>query len=265
MFDDARMRPIVCLTLIAVASCASNQPESRYPSMSIGSGYSLPSSGSTTRSEGTGVGMSRELEAGLLVRPDEMIVDVRIEKEAATAPQALALAQTAAGELVARLQQAAPGATFTPCGTKVTPVGGHGKVIGASEAFTVAIEGRVELAFAPELDYWKRSALVVGIAELADRYDAAREAKTADKGVSLRSTRVAVKNAEAYRAKLTEIWVQRARAFAAAAQAHEAPLYLLDCAPPGEIAQKQQSLEEVALSLSVSCRLGSLKAPPAGR
>ena len=80
--------------------------------------------------------------------------------------------------------------------------------------------------------------------------------------MSLSRTQVIVKNPESYRGKLTELWVQRARAFAAAAQAREAPLYVLDCAPPGDIVQKQRSLEEIALSLSLTCRLGSLKAPP---
>ncbi len=254
------MRQIALMTLAGLAACAANEPH-QYPATSIGSGYSLASSESTGRFEPTGVGMSRELEAGLVVRPDEMIVEIRIDKEAPSAAQALALAQAAATELVARLQQAMPGATFMPCGTKVTPVGG--KIAGPAEAFRVALEGRIEVALMPELDYWKRSALVVALAELGDRYKAATAAKTADQGVWLTGTRVTVKNAEAHRGKLTELWVQRARAFAAAAQAREAPLYLLDCAPPGEIVQKQQSLEEVALSLSVSCRLGSLKAASA--
>ena len=151
---------------------------------------------------------------------------------------------------------------FIPCGTQVTPVGGRGKVGEAAGAFRVLLEGRIEVALAPALDYWKRSALVVALAEVTDWYEAARVAKTADRGVSLSRTQVIVKNPESYRGKLTELWVQRARAFAAAAQAREAPLYVLDCAPPGDIVQKQRSLEEIALSLSVTCRLGSLKVPP---
>jgi hypothetical protein len=254
-----RMRSIVWMPLIGLAACAASQPEPHYPSTSLGSGYAFSGTVPTAR-EVTGVGMSHELvEAGLVVRPDEMIVDVRITKEAPSAAQALALAQAAATDLVARLQQAAPGATFTPCGTRVTPMGGYSKTTASTESFDVTLEGRVEVAFAPELDYWRRSGLVVALGELAGRYEAARAAKTADMGVFLHSTRVAVKNAEGYRGKLTEIWVQRARAFATAAQAHEAPLYLLDCAPPGEITQTQKSLEEVALSLAVSCRLGSPK------
>jgi hypothetical protein len=257
-----RMRRIVLVALLCGGACASSEPM-QYPSTSVGSGYSGLASIAAPQAEATGVGMSRELEAGLVVRPDALMMEARIEKEAPTAPQALALAQTAAGELAVRLQQATAGAaTFTPCGTKVTP-NGRRKTAGSADAFAVTVEGRIEVALAAEADYWKRSALVAGLAELADRYSAARVAKTADAGVFLGRTRVVVKNPEASRAKLTELWVQRARAFAAAAQTHEAPLVLLDCAPPGEIAQKERSLEEIALSLSVSCRLGSLKAAAA--
>jgi len=255
------VRLTAILSLLCVGACAASQPEPYRPSLSLGSGYATASS-EPAHFAATGVGMSRELEAGLVVRPDALILDARVEKEAPTAAQALALAQITTTELAARLQQATSGAaTFTPCGTKVTPVGGRGKVAGPSEAFDVTIEGRIEVALAPELDYWKRSALVAALAELADRYRADKAA--ADKSVLLHNTRVVVKNPETYRGKLTEIWVQRARAFAAAAQTHEAPLVLLDCAPPGDIAQKERSLEEVALSLSVSCRLGSPKAAPA--
>ena len=256
------------LALLCLGACTTTQPpQERYPSASVGSGYSgygLVSSDPPRSFQATGIGMSRELEAGLVARPDLLQMEVRIEKEDSSASKALGLAQAASADLTARLQQATSAATtFIPCGTKVTPLAGQGKAAGPTDAFKVTIEGRIEMPLAPELDYWKRSALVVALAELADRYEAARAAKTADKGVWLTHSRVVVKDPETYRAKLTELWVKRARAFAAAAQAHEAPLHLLDCAPPGEIVQKERSLEEIGLSLSVSCRLGSLKAPAA--
>ena len=207
--------------------------------------------------------MTSDLQAGLVVRPDMLVMEVRIEKDDANAGRALALAQIAVADLTTRLQQATSGAAaFIPCGTQVTPVAGTGKAPATAGAFRVLLEGRIEVALAPNLDYWKRSALVVALAEVAHWYEAARAAKTADKGVSLSRTQVIVRNPESYRGKLTEMWVERARAFAAAAQAREAPLYVLDCAPPGDIVQKQRSLEEIALSLPVTCRLGSLKAPP---
>jgi hypothetical protein len=264
------MRLAASLALLCVGACASTSPGPTVPSFSVGSGYSGIASEPSRQFDTTGIGMSGGLDAGLVTRPDALVMEVRIRKENARAAEALAQAQAAATELTARLQQVTAGAAaFTPCGTQVTPVGGRSKTAApaGAGAFLVVIEGRIEVALAPTLDYWQRSALLVGLAELTDRYAAANDAKTADQGVSLTNSHVVVKNPESFRAKLTEQWVQRARGFAAAAQAHEAPLVLLDCAPPGEIVQKQRSFEEVALSLSVSCRLGSVKAaaatPPA--
>jgi hypothetical protein len=66
-----------------------------------------------------------------------------------------------------------------------------------------------------------------------------------------------VADPEAHRAKLTKQWVERARAFATAAQTTTTPLVLVDCQAPGEIAQRHISTEEVGLTLTVSCRLDS--------
>jgi len=254
------VRHIAIASMLCLGACASTRPDVPSAQHSVGSGYSSGSVESERRFDETGVRMISDQQAGLVVRPDMLLMEARIEKEDANAGRALGLAQLAVADLTARLQRATAGAAaFVPCGTQVTPVGGKEK---AAAAFRVLLEGRIEIALAPALDYWKRSALVVALSEVADWYEAARAAKTADRGVSLSRTQVVVKNPESYRGKLTELWVQRARAFAAAAQAREAPLYVLDCAPPGDIVQKQRSLEEIALSLPVTCRLDSPKAPP---
>jgi hypothetical protein len=255
------------LILVGLGGCAATSPDpalASYRSTAIGSGYS--SARTDQVADSTGVGMTREPEAGLIARPDLLVMDARIVKEDADAGRALAQAQAMATDLVARLQQVTAGAAaLIPCGTEVTPLGPRGKTVSPTDAFRVQIEGRVEVALAADADYWKRSALVVSLAQLADGYARARADKTKTGGdlTWIGKSRVIVKNAESYRAKLTDLWVQRAQAFAAAAQAREAPLHLLDCAPPGEIVQRQRSLEEVSLSLAVSCRLGSLKAAAA--
>ncbi len=250
-----------CL-LLGAGACATSTPPPGLASYSVGSGYSSGISDPPRRLDATGVHMVSGPQAGLVARADTLVMDARIEKEDPSASRALALAQEAAADLSTRLQQVAAGAaTFTPCGTKLTPVVGKGKRTGPTEAFNIVIEGRIDVALAPDVDFWKRSALVVALGELTDRYE--NERMKTGKGVLLSGMHVIVKNPEGYRSKLTELWVQRARAFATAAQAHEAPLYLLDCATPGEITQQQRSIEEVALSLSVSCRLGSLKAAAA--
>jgi hypothetical protein len=249
---------------MGLGACATPNHDPVLASPPIGSGYS---SGSTDEvADSTGVGVTREPDAGLVARPDMLVMDARIIKEDVDAGRALVQAQAMATDLVARLQQVTAGAaTLIPCGTQVTPLGPRGKTVSPTEVFRIQIEGRVEVALAADADYWKRSALVVALAQLADGYARAREDKTkAGRDFTwIGKSHVIVKNPESYRAKLTELWVQRAHAFAAAAQAREAPLHLLDCAPPGEIVQKQRSLEEVSLSLAVNCRLGSLKSAAA--
>ena len=251
------------LILVGLGGCATSPDPAlaSFQAAPIGSGYVSES----PAADPTGVGMGREGDAGLVARPDTLVMDARIIKADADAGRALAQAQAVAADLVARLQQATAGAaTFIPCGTQVMPLGPRSKTAGAPEAFKIQIEGRVEVALAADADYWKRSALVVALAQLADTYAQARDKTKADRDLTwIGQTHVIVKNPESYRAKLTELWVQRAHAFAAAAQAREAPLHLLDCAPPGDIVQKQRSLEEVSLSLAVNCRLGSLKAAAA--
>jgi uncharacterized protein YggE len=208
--------------------------------------------------------MARQIDTGLIVRPDMLVMEVGIEKRDRDPTRALTQAQAEATDLLGRLQQATGGAaTLRPCGTRVTPVGGQAKVEDPATVFAVSVEGRIEIGLAPEADYWRRSSVVAALAQLADGYAASSATKQGARGVSLGHTRVVVRDPEAFRAKLTEQWVQRARAFAAAAQAQAAPLYAIDCSPPGDIAQKELSLEEVALSLGMSCRLGSPEARPA--
>ena len=44
------------------------------------------------------------------------------------------------------------------------------------------------------------------------------------------------------------------------AQDPAAPLHLMDCAPPAQIEQRPISLEEIALTLAVTCRVDALHA-----
>jgi len=59
-------------------------------------------------------------------------------------------------------------------------------------------------------------------------------------------------------AELTRRWVERVRAFTVQAQSEKVPLHLVGCEPPGEVKQQELSVDEVVLSLTVSCRLGTV-------
>ena len=214
---------------------------------------------------GMGVGMTRQADAGMVVRPDALVMEVTLRTTDTDPKKALAAAQVLSADLWEQLQRATSGAsTIKMCGTSINPIN-RVKQLDPSAIFEVKTEGTIEVTLAQDLDYWKRSELLITVAQTIRAFARAREGQPADqqheRQVTFGRSRVIVRDPEAFRAKLTERWVARARAFAAAAQGNEAPLSILDCAPPGEIVQKEQSLEEVGLYLAVSCRLGSTKAP----
>jgi hypothetical protein len=253
------------MTGLTACGCASS-PSPRYGAGEPGSiGSSYVSSGLPPQEVGMGIGMTRQADAGLVVRPDGLVIDVTLRATDLDAKKALATTQALSADIWEQLQRATGGAsTLKMCGTSVNPIN-RVKTLDPSAVFEVKAEGTIEVALAQELDYWKRSELLITVAQTIRAFARANEAQPADekhqRQVTFGRSRVVVRDPESFRAKLTERWVARARAFAAAAQGSEAPLSILDCAPPGEIVQREQSLEEVGLHLAVNCRLGSTKAP----
>ncbi len=131
---------------------------------------------------------------------------------------------------------------------------------------TATVDGAFELPLAEGLDYWARTRLVASIEGAIARETIRKEEGEAPAPAanaapvvkaSFSSAQAQVKEPEAYRARLVDQWVKRARIFTDAAQSPAAPLLITDCATPGEIAQRSVSNEEVALSLSISCRIDS--------
>ena len=219
-----------------------------------------------------GIDVTRPAEADLVVRPDALVVDVTLGATDPEPRKALAITQALSADLLAQLQRASGGAAALKMrGTSVVPIGtvkskqpDDGRP-DPDAAFEVKTDGTLEVALAQELDYWKRSELLITVAQTIRTFARANEVQPDDekheRRVMFGHSRVIVRDPEAFRAQLIERWVARARAFAAAVQSNEAPLHIPDCVPPGEIVQREHSLEEVGLHLTVTCRLGSSKAP----
>ena len=161
--------------------------------------------------------------AGLLVRPDTLLMDVRIIDEGAGASQAL--------------RPGSGGADAVSPGAPAVRDGAHGDA--RSGAGRDAARRRARL-----LEAQRR-----GVALAVERISSPRTQERRARSGCARSPSPQLTDCAA-----------RARVRvggAGAPQRQGAPaVSLLDCSPPGDIRQKQQSLEEIALSLSVSCRLG---------
>ena len=262
-----------CATPKQYGAAQQQMPFNDFP-RSSGSASSLDAGDSEfSYSKGKGLSVprrSRSTDAvDLVVRPDVITAEFAIRDVRPTSAEALAAARKTNAEVLDQINKATGGAASAkPRGVAAMkvfrngPADEHGLRRKEFVGVEVTVDGLIEVPLPKELDYWARSQLFVTMLELTTRISQEAESKDEPlRGESFENITPAVKNPEAYRSALTERWVALARAFAVAAQAKEAPLALVDCAPPHAISQTQSSLEEVTLQLDMSCRIDVAGAP----
>lgn len=203
----------------------------------------------------------------LVVRPDTVAIVFALREQHADAQQALASLEATVADMERKLKEVTAGAaSVRMCGVAIRRAPNYSKSgdTDTTEAeATVVVDGSIDVRLAPDLDYWKRGRMLAAIAKVTRAIEASfKEAKDEEtkreRGARFNEPAVTVKDLEAHRAKLAEQWVRRARAFGDSAQTATAPLHLVDCAVPALIEQRVISLEEVGLSLPMTCRLDVL-------
>jgi hypothetical protein len=204
--------------------------------------------------------------AGIVVRPDLVCFPFALRTTALDSEKAVTALRAAVEELGKRVGAATGGALKVRMrGFAIAPARTSKKSGGEQEELAATVDGAFELPLAEGLDYWARARLVASIEAAIAREARGKEAEAAAPAsnaapvvkASFSSAQPQVKEPEAYRARLVDQWVKRARIFTDAAQSPAAPLLITDCATPGEIAQRSVSDEEVALSLAITCRIDS--------
>ena len=248
-----------CSALLPVPS------EPSFPSTGSSS-YSAPSTPSAP-----GVPQHETVTAGIVVRPDMVCFPFALRTTAPDAEKAVAALRSAVDALAQRVGGATAGALKVRMrGFAIAPAGTAKKSSGEDE-LAATVDGAFELPLTEGQEYWARTRLVASIEGAIARETAASYGATSSKEAeapapnappvvkaSFSPAQPQVKEPEAYRARLVDQWVKRARIFTDAAQISPAtPLLITDCATPGEIAQRSVSSEEVALSLSITCRIDS--------
>ncbi len=263
----APMRTTSTLLLFAFATAgigcggASSYPE--FPS--TGSSYSASLSSLSSGEAEPSVPQRSGEKADLIVRPDKLELSFALHENDTDAQKALATVKARVGEIAARIGEATGGAAEVKmCGVAVQPAS-SGKKLESGESiheYTVVVDGSITLGLAKEEDYWARSqrlaALSQATSELADKLRTSKDSRA----VRFSAPLAGIKDPEAYREEIVAAWVKRARAFASAAESEATPLRIVDCAPPGSIQQTSISLEEVGLSLPVSCKIDTTRAAP---
>lgn len=189
----------------------------------------------------------------LVVRPDLLTGEFAVREVRPTSAAALDAAKASAVEVTSALAQATGNTSTTKLrGMAITKVMRDKQSVGVA----VTIDGALEVPLPKALDFWGRQRLYVAVLEATGRIaDSLHTEGEPLRAVRFENLQPGLKEPEAFRGELTERWIARARAFATAAQSKDAPLSLVDCAPPGAITQMRQSIEEVTLQLAVTCRL----------
>jgi hypothetical protein len=248
---NAAARSVLPLLLVLTA-CGAGRTEVVYPS-SASSPYSAGTSMAAPSTPGV---PNREMvSAGVVVRPDLVCVPFAVHVLDGDADKAVATAHGLVDEVTSHLRAAAGGAGVVKMrGIAVAPVSSAKKSGDEVKSYALVADGSFEVPLPAGLDFWARSRLVSALVAASRKdMDAHLEGPTK---VSFETPQMRVTDPEAHRATLTKRWVERARAFAEAAQGpSQGPLALVDCQAPGEIGQRHVSTEEVALTLSIACRL----------
>lgn len=268
------------LTLAALSSLALGCSTALPPPVFEPSAPSFPSTSTSSYSASSapsepGVPQHERVTAGIVVRPDLVCFPFAIRATAPDSEKAIAALQAGVDALGQRVGAATGGALKVRMrGFAIAPARAT-KKSGGEEELAATADGAFELPLAEGLDFWARSRLVASIEGAIARERAASSYRaTSSKEaaapvptpnatpvvqVSFSPAQPQVKDPEAYRSRLVDQWAKRARLFIDSAQSSAAPLLITDCATPGEIAQRSVSNEEVALSLSITCRIDTLR------
>ena len=189
---------------------------------------------------------------GLAVRPDLLVIPFLFRQEEQALEQAVPKLRTALDHYVRAVAEA----TKAEVGVKLRDFereGGYDRKLAGNVGARVG--GQLEVALPESLDFWGRAALVATLVRVGGQEMTAADKAEGGLDVSIGFPTARVRDPETRRAELTRRWVERVRAFTAQAQSEKVPLHLVGCEPPGEVKQHEVSVDEVVLSLAVSCRL----------
>ena len=198
---------------------------------------------------------------GIIFRPDLAVMSFRCSIEGTTPSQAIHLLEQGVQSSLIGLVKALHQDALVKMTNLSIEAGSEPKSKKAGKPHhagrKIRIDGIVELPL-PQLDYWPRARLIAGLLEAAESL--CREAAELPIPIEARYSQpvALIRVAEQHRPALLTRWLDRARAFARAAEDESAPLRLLDGRVPGEIIQHPLSLEEVRLELSMQCRIDAL-------
>jgi hypothetical protein len=194
-----------------------------------------------------------EVEAGLTVRPNVLVMRFAFRQDTQGLEEAVPKLKAAVDRYVRAVTEASKAEVSVKLrGFALEPAG----KVGDDEALA---HGVLEVALSPSLDFWGRAALVATLERVGRQEAGAAEKANGGLSATFNFPVAQVRDPESHRAELMKRWVERTRGFTTQAQSERAPLHVVGCEVPGEVRQQPVSVDEVVLSLAVSCRLDAVE------
>ncbi len=249
-----------------------------YASASSPSSASTYSSSSSSSSTGTAIGRyepppptldAQAAPASIVVRPDLIEVKFAVRAEADAPETALAFLEQTIARMQPRFAELGAGPT-----TMKLVMRGHHVAHGAAGlrkgyltskskseddsskptvVFTVSLQGSFEYALPTQHDYWDRARLVTKIDALREQLTTHSLGSNDTLMRSFSEPRALLRDPEPYRAELLTRWVAKRKQFAREAKSADLAVAVDACHPPADIVVKPLSLEEIELTLPITC------------
>lgn len=191
--------------------------------------------------------------ADVIVRPDLLAINFAVRSAGKSPEEALAAAKTEVDTIRGKIASLGGASSLRLCGFRSER--------DSEEKARAIVDGVVEISLDASTDYWARAAMMAKVSAMTTPLEAPSK-KALDEGsiAAFSSPKFLLRDPEKYRAELTKKWVERAKVFAQQAEEGRAPLSLVRCEPPQQIAQSAISFEEIALSLRMACQLDAVAA-----
>lgn len=271
--------------VLLLAGCSSSggiQPEPNRPMRSYASASS-PSAASTysssSSSTGTAIGRyeppppmldAQAAPASIVVRPDLIEVKFAVRAEADAPETALAFLEQTIRAMQPRFAELGAG----PTAMKLVMRGHHvehgaaglrkGYLTSKSKSedestkpttvvFAVSLQGSFEYTLPAQHDYWDRARLVTKIDALREQLTTHSLGSSDTLTRSFSEPRALLRDPEPYRAELLTRWAAKRKQFAREAKNADLAVAVDACHPPADIIVKPLSLEEIELTLPITC------------
>ncbi len=195
---------------------------------------------------------------GLAVRPDVLITRFAARVAEVDPDRAVLVLKAACEILLRRMRELQPTTALRMTALDI------GRDAGAKsrDDLSTRVDAELEMPLTPEMDWWNRAQLGAAVCVLSRTLAGEARKQKPVIEVMFQQPVALVRDPERHRPEVLRRWVERARELAAAAQSERAPLYVVACDPPGDVAQHPVSVDEVRLTLDLRGRVDVVRDEP---